>query len=384
MSDCVFFSRFDENPMLSNMYEFDTPVEFGWGTFWSCEAAYYGAIYLTCCPLLCSKKIEALCIAKRVEKIGWLDVITKCVNGKTVQTIDWLGSLTKCTNGQIAQRIGGKLKSCLKSELSPDLRRLILLKVNEIKFALPEFRSLLLSTGMKHLVEATKHPIWGCGAKHEAARNPDNWKGKNWMGGVLERIRSVLRGDKFRLVIGDSIVRNLPIAHRTDIVAWGGCTTNRLLNFLKLFAGSHYSRVVFHVGICSISVRKKGKFIVQNLNVPKRRAQFEVFVRRMAQAHPTVLFFYSSVIPRVDGLKLKFQKCLKTHNNACKQSIDNLFLSNLFMIRHLNFSKTDKLWKYDGVHLDRIGQQLLAANIKQYALAASLADLAEKRVFVCK
>ena len=63
------------------------------------------------------------------------------------------------------------------------------------KFAQNDYcRSYLISTGTKHLCEATKDMLWGTGI---TLTNPDSlnfnmWKGRNLMGRTLEMIRAEL------------------------------------------------------------------------------------------------------------------------------------------------------------------------------------------------
>lgn len=70
-------------------------------------------------------------------------------------------------------------------------------KANMAKFSDPELKAYLLSTGDKELVEASPYDrIWGIGLSED---NPDcydktKWRGTNWLGEVLMKVRNDLRG----------------------------------------------------------------------------------------------------------------------------------------------------------------------------------------------
>jgi len=61
----------------------------------------------------------------------------------------------------------------------------------------PELRELLLGTGELILAEASPTDVlWGIGyaADHPRAVRPEEWRGKNWLGEALMRVRRELRG----------------------------------------------------------------------------------------------------------------------------------------------------------------------------------------------
>lgn len=64
----------------------------------------------------------------------------------------------------------------------------------------PHLWDVLDRTGRKELVEAAHYdPIWGIGLKADdpLAADKANWKGKNWLGGALTKLRDDLRAQKF-------------------------------------------------------------------------------------------------------------------------------------------------------------------------------------------
>lgn len=66
------------------------------------------------------------------------------------------------------------------------------------KFALPNLREELLTTGDRTLVEASPYDkIWGIGmsAYADGVENPSKWKGLNLLGKVLMRVREDIKDD---------------------------------------------------------------------------------------------------------------------------------------------------------------------------------------------
>ena len=64
----------------------------------------------------------------------------------------------------------------------------------------PHLFEVLMATGTKQLVEAAHYdPVWGIGlrADDSAAQDPANWKGTNWLGGTLTKLREELKAAGF-------------------------------------------------------------------------------------------------------------------------------------------------------------------------------------------
>lgn len=69
-------------------------------------------------------------------------------------------------------------------------------EANFAKFSSPSLKHVILETGDKEIVEASPYDtLWGIGMSEH---NPDRfdktkWKGKNWLGEVLMKVRADLR-----------------------------------------------------------------------------------------------------------------------------------------------------------------------------------------------
>lgn len=74
----------------------------------------------------------------------------------------------------------------------------IVLQGNLAKFTQnPDMAAILLATGDKELVEGAHYDkIWGVGLAWDDPRiiDPKNWRGTNWLGRVLMRVRDTLNG----------------------------------------------------------------------------------------------------------------------------------------------------------------------------------------------
>jgi len=201
------------------------------------------------------------------------------------------------------------------------------------------------------------------------AKNPRYWQGENKMGLILERVRAVLRGQKFNLVIGDSIVRGLNLGPQTVVVSKGGAQLLATLVFVRDFCGPMWDKVVIHAGICSLSNRKRlpnGSF-VYNLNNKQKanfKREFSVLLGQIAIRFPQTTFFYSSVLPRHDALANSFFTVLRVHNNYAIAEVHKRDLPNLFVVSNMNFGKNNSsLMGGDRVHLSATGKIRLQSNL---------------------
>lgn len=72
--------------------------------------------------------------------------------------------------------------------------RLIVTRANYAKFTqYPVFMDMLLATGTRKIVEGSPDDsVWGIGMKYDdpKALNPRNWKGTNWLGEAIMKVRS--------------------------------------------------------------------------------------------------------------------------------------------------------------------------------------------------
>lgn len=70
----------------------------------------------------------------------------------------------------------------------------------------PHLWQVLEKTGGKELVEAAHYdPVWGIGLRAEdpAAQDKSQWKGKNWLGGTLTKLRDDLTAQNFAPAFND-------------------------------------------------------------------------------------------------------------------------------------------------------------------------------------
>ena len=99
----------------------------------------------------------------------------------------------------VMKQIGDKVKGDTDSEAWKKRSREIMLKGNLAKFnSNPELKNALLSTGTKTLGECNPHcRIWSTGVsiRHKLATNPAAWRGSNYMGSILERVRYLIKSN---------------------------------------------------------------------------------------------------------------------------------------------------------------------------------------------
>ena len=101
---------------------------------------------------------------------------------------------SKDPKGQKA--LGRKVKNFDKDRWE-GIAREIVFKANLAKFSQnADFKKFLMDTGNKKIVEASPYDcIWGIGLGEDDPRvlDPDQWKGTNWLGESIMRVRNVIR-----------------------------------------------------------------------------------------------------------------------------------------------------------------------------------------------
>lgn len=109
-------------------------------------------------------------------------------------------AILETQNPKEQKALGRKVKNFTPDEWNT-VARTIVYYGNLAKFSQnPELLQQLLDTGDTLLVEASPYDtIWGIGLNEEDARNtpPENWKGTNWLGEVLVRVRQKLSNEQF-------------------------------------------------------------------------------------------------------------------------------------------------------------------------------------------
>jgi hypothetical protein len=94
------------------------------------------------------------------------------------------------------QKALGRQVSNFDAEAWDAVSRGYVYKGNMAKFANPELKQMLLDTGDRELVEASPYDrIWGIGmsANQPGVTSKCNWKGKNWLGETLTKVRSDIK-----------------------------------------------------------------------------------------------------------------------------------------------------------------------------------------------
>lgn len=95
------------------------------------------------------------------------------------------------------QKALGRQVSNFDAEAWNAVSRGFVYKANMAKFSDPALKQIILSTGNKELVEASPYDkIWGIGLGQDNDDRFDKtkWRGTNWLGEVLMKVRKDLRG----------------------------------------------------------------------------------------------------------------------------------------------------------------------------------------------
>lgn len=104
------------------------------------------------------------------------------------------------------QKVIGRTVRNFDPKIWSEVSRDYVFKGNFAKFSLPSLRRILLATGAKELVEASPHDtIWGIGlsSKDPRAQDKKQWKGTNWLGETLMKVREALKMKNVSVIKGD-------------------------------------------------------------------------------------------------------------------------------------------------------------------------------------
>lgn len=107
-----------------------------------------------------------------------------------------LSEIMRATDPAEQKMWGRRVKNFDKTKWEA-IAREVVFKANMAKFTqYPELHKLLLDTGDKTIVEASpEDTIWGIGlrASDPRAKDPSRWRGTNWLGEALMRVRAELQ-----------------------------------------------------------------------------------------------------------------------------------------------------------------------------------------------
>jgi ribA/ribD-fused uncharacterized protein len=105
------------------------------------------------------------------------------------------GQIMKERDPSKQKALGRQVKNFNKEKWESKARQIVY-KANYAKFTQhPDLYSFLMSTGDKHIVEASPTDrIWGIGMSASDRRiyDPDEWKGTNWLGEAIMQVRKEL------------------------------------------------------------------------------------------------------------------------------------------------------------------------------------------------
>jgi len=108
-----------------------------------------------------------------------------------------LEEIMKAKTAAQAKKLGRKVTN-FNDKIWKENRSKIVLEGNYYKFSDPEYKSFLLKTGNKIIVEASPmDTIWGIGLSQNSDKiyNPTTWRGLNLLGFALMEVRDKLRNE---------------------------------------------------------------------------------------------------------------------------------------------------------------------------------------------
>lgn len=113
---------------------------------------------------------------------------------------DALISIMNTNDPRKQKKIGRAVKN-FDADKWNSVCREIVYKGNMAKFlSTKKFKDLLLETGERIIVEASPlDTIWGIGmdANDPGVEDPDNWKGTNWLGEEIMKVRATLQTQRY-------------------------------------------------------------------------------------------------------------------------------------------------------------------------------------------
>ena len=120
----------------------------------------------------------------------------------------------------------------------------------------PELQQKLISTGNAVLAENTTDTFWATGIRNEQQMHTlfnlgKPWPGSNHMGKILEEVRATLQHGPMLhsvLVVGDSLVKNLPCETHYDLVSWSGVGVIDVFRLAAVLAHTTVKVVVLLAG----------------------------------------------------------------------------------------------------------------------------------------
>lgn len=107
--------------------------------------------------------------------------------------MNWRGKIISAPTAGAAKRMGNRVKSVVYWE---DVKTIIMLELLRQKFARDKMRRALLRTEDADLIEGNvwHDNFWGvCVCGNDASSNGDCGEGSNWLGRLLERVRTDVR-----------------------------------------------------------------------------------------------------------------------------------------------------------------------------------------------
>lgn len=108
-----------------------------------------------------------------------------------------LGQIMRSRNPAIQKSWGRKVKNFDKDKWEDFIAKNIVFKANYAKFTQHEdLKKILLDTKDKIIVEASPSDcIWGIGmaCDDSGIEDPTNWRGSNWLGEIIMKVREAIR-----------------------------------------------------------------------------------------------------------------------------------------------------------------------------------------------